>query len=373
VEIVKKRVLLYGWFGENNLGDELLLKACLDLVSSNANLECYVFGSNPKNIKNNHQVKVAAIALNGSIKRLIKSILYSFADLVKCLFFTDVLIIAGGGAISDWNYDSTKEMFFIIDWFNHKKKKIYLLGVGAGPITKEKPYGYFWNILSKSEVITVRDAYSKEQLEKIGLSNVKKSNDLVTYYETSCRKNTESDKVQKVGLVVVPVCQDTPEVYNKLIEEFRRLILKLSEKYNVTIIPFQYDYDIGFINAIKKNCHGVKIFNGDLWKTIDCFSNQDIIIGMRYHSLVLAIELEKLFIPIVYHPKSAELCKEYSIERYMCQVGNGENWIESNIDADDIETKINDLILDDEFIKYNNMILQGKRENNLELDIIKRL
>ena len=163
-----KKTLVYGWFGEDNLGDELLLNETLELLSENKDIEAYVMCSNPLRVKKNHCVRVAAVLL-------------SPWAIIKCLYQTDNLIIAGGGAISDWNYSSTKEMFFLINWFKRRNKKVYLLGVGAGPITKERKYGRFYNVLSKADVITVRDEFSKSELNKIGLNNVYKSNDLVTY------------------------------------------------------------------------------------------------------------------------------------------------------------------------------------------------
>ena len=118
------------------------------------------------------------------------------------------------------------------------------------------------------------------------------------------------------------------------------------------------------VNILKPNT---------LWDTLEFVKQQDCIVGMRYHSLVLSILMKKYFIPIIYHPKSAELCKEYGIEDYAVSVGNGENWIKSNISAIDIRNKIKRLEKDKKFIDHNLEVLAQKRKCNIEKEIIRNL
>lgn len=369
-----KRVLIYGWFGENNVGDELLLKTMLELLSNNSEIEPYVICSNPMQVKQNHHVKTASIAINGSMRKYIKASVKSPFSLIKCLFETEAMIVAGGGAISDWNYTSTREMFYLINWFKKRNKPIYLLGIGAGPITKEKPGGRFSKILDKANLITVRDEFSLKELRKLDLKNVKLSNDLVTYSSLYDKNSLPANNIKKIGLVVVPVCMNSEEIFGTLKKELELLITLLNKEYEVNIIPFQINYDMEFINDLvfDKTCVNILKPN-TLWDPLDFIKQQDCIVGMRYHSLVLSILMKKYFIPIIYHPKSAELCKEYGIEDYAVSVGNGENWIKSNISAIDIRNKIKRLEKDKNFIDHNLEVLAQKRKCNIEKEIIRNL
>lgn len=368
-----KNVLIYGWFGENNVGDELLLKTILEMIADNKRITPFVACSNPNEVKKNHKVKIATVTIDGSIKKFIKALFMSPISLIKCMYETETLIVAGGGAISDWNDASTKEMFYLINWFAKRKKSIYLLGIGAGPIMNEKPGGYFTTVLNKASEITVRDIGSLTELEKIGVKNVQLSNDLVSY-STLGQGESYQAKMKKIGIVVVPVCQSTPEVLETMREEWNKLILLLDGAYEVSIIPFQMNYDMAFIQSLEFNHKTVKVCKPKkLWDTIDFVRQQDCIIGMRYHSLILSILLGKKFIPIIYHNKTAELCKEYGVEKYACSIGNGENWVDSNIDAQDIFDKIKQLEHDGEFTKRNKMILDRKREKNIEREILRKI
>ena len=129
-----------------------------------------------------------------------------------------------------------------------------------------------------------------------------------------------------------------------------------------------------FINELEFDKLLVKILKPKhLWDTLDYMYEQDCIIGMRYHSLVLAIQMKKYFIPIIYHSKSAELCKEYGVEEYASSVGDGENWEKSNLNSEDIIKNIGKLEKDINFISHNNSILLAKKMNNKEKEIIKGL
>ena len=173
---------------------------------------------------------------------------------------------------------------------------------------------------------------------------------------------------------MVPVCQHTKQVYKKLVFELGILIRMLSDNYEVSLIPFQYEYDKYFIDELDFDREKVSLLNSNnIWNTITYIEKQDLIIGMRYHSLLLAIELKKYLLPIVYHPKSAELCKEFDLLKYTSYVGDGENWEKSNIYALDIIKKIELIQMDEDYMKRIETCMENKRNNNIEKDIIDRL
>ena len=322
----KKKILVYGWFGENNVGDELLLDSMIYMINQNINnAEINVIASKPKEVKKNHKgINCISTTINLSIKSLIKNIIYNPFKTLYNIIVSDVLIVAGGGAISDWNPSSTKDMFFLINVFNKLKKKICLLGIGAGPINKKESYTRFKKVLEKANYITVRDEYSFNELKKIGLKNVKITNDLVFNYPVKTSEHVHT--VKKIGLVLAPVCIDKKEKFLKFIEEIRKIIKSLKKEYDISIIPFQSDYDSVLINNLK-DIDGINIYDCEKSynNLIDIFNEQDLIIGMRFHSIVLSLMMNKYIIPIVYHPKNYELIREFELEKYISSIGDGKS------------------------------------------------
>ena len=117
-----------------------------------------------------------------------------------------------------------------------------------------------------------------------------------------------------------------------------------------------------FIRAALISCDG--------FITLDLWLSRSIIIPAACYR---RFGSSPNFIPIIYHSKSAELCKEYGVEEYASSVGDGENWEKSNINSEDIIKNIGKLEKDINFISHNNSILLAKKMNNKEKEIIKGL
>lgn len=370
----KKKISIYGWFGENNLGDELLLDSMIHLIKENVkNYEINVIASKPKEVKKNHKdINCISGTIHLGFKSIIKNILNNPFKTIYNIFLSDILIVAGGGAISDWNPDSTKDMFFLINIFNKLKKKIYLLGIGAGPINKKESYERFKKILEKANYITVRDEYSFKELKKIGLQNIEITNDLVFNYPM--KKNIPHKKVKKIGLVLAPVCMNEKDIFLKFIDETKKIINSLKQEYEVSIVPFQINYDFVLIDYLK-NIDGIKIYreNKNYWDIIDIINEQDLIIGMRFHSIVLSLMMNKYIIPIIYHPKNYELINEFKLEQYISSIGDGKNWENTNIDADKILKYIKEIQNDKKYFDEINTIINNKIKKTKENDILKKI
>lgn len=369
--------MLYGWFGENNLGDELLLRSAIQMLQTYGNhLEACVMGSRPAVVRRNHTgIKRVSASFYGSLRSLLQLIWHNPISAITNLARCRCLIVVGGGALSDWHRSSTRKLFFTINLFSRMKRPIYLMGVGAGPIKNPESQQEFCRVLSKASLITTRDKPSAGLLSSIGIDSVHPSNDLVFYSGISAEQPEACHKVKKIGLVLAPVCMSSPAVYQSLVTEAGRLIRSLSEKYEVSLIPFQYEYDRGFLEQLDYDRSRVPIlYDADnIWKTVDYCREQDLIVGMRFHSLVLALLLHKYLIPIVYHPKSAALCEEFGLGKYTSYIGDGDNWPVSNISAEHIQHSIEQIQKDPEIVALCSETLQRKINRNIEKEIIARL
>ena len=369
-----KKILIYGWFGENNFGDELLLKSMCNLIRSiSSSAIVNVVGSKPKEIRKNHKgVHRVSHAIYMHPRKIVSAMIKDPINTVMNIIDNDVLIVAGGGAISDWNKSSTKEMFFLMNVFSAMKKPIYLLGVGAGPISNQKSYEPFRKVLSKAEAITTRDNYSYNELYKIGLTNVILGKDLAYYSKLDCEKCAFPDSIKNIGLVLAPVCMNSREVYESFIEETRKLITTLQTSYNVSLIPFQYKYDKVLLDRLVDGLTDVTVLydSQDIWMIEEYIKSQDLIIGMRYHSLIIATLFRKFVIPIVYHPKDWSFCVDFDLLRYSESIGNGENWRNSNISSEHICQKIDGILGDDNYVKHVMQELENKKSISVERDLI---
>ena len=135
-------ILLYGWFVENNVGDELILDASYSLIKEHCPLaEINIMGTKPEQVKKSHKdINFVSTYIDYRPKEILRTFKYGFLDVIKNIVKNDILVIASGGALSDWHKESTITLFFMIDLFSLMKKTIYMLDIGAGSINVNKSY-----------------------------------------------------------------------------------------------------------------------------------------------------------------------------------------------------------------------------------------
>ena len=295
-------ILLYGWFGENNVGDELILDASMSLIKKQCpSAEINVMGTKPCQVKKLHAgMNRVSTYIDYRPKEFLRAFKYGFFDVIRNILKNDVLVISSGGALSDWHKESSITLFFMIDMFSFMKKPIYMLDVGAGPININKSYKRFKNRLDKIRIITVRDKSSFDTLKTLKLNNIYLSRDVVYSYSESILDRIKNiEKINNsVGLVIAAVCYETKSVYDEYINQINLLITKLlQEGYKVSVIPFLYEEDKEFLEQLQiPEIVKICVDQNNAYKAIEYIAQCEYVIGIRYHALVLsAIMGKKLF------------------------------------------------------------------------------
>lgn len=364
-----KSVLISGWFGEENLGDELILKSSIQMIKEiDANITINVMGTKPKKIKKDHSnINRISTYVDNTLKSKIRLVKYNPFNVYMNIKKSDALILASGGALSDWNIDSTNCLFYIIDKFSKADKPIFMLGCGAGPISKEESYKLFYNKLKYIKNITLRDQISYDELKKIGLKNIQLTNDVVFDIELD---NNYSKKIKnkRIGIVISSLSM-REDKENKYIHDLIKYVKILKDNnFNVTLIPFQYNNDINIMSKIAE-AESVDIFeNGkdDVWRLLDILQQQDVVVGSRFHCVLTCILLGIPILPIIYHHKVFCLAEKFKLLEFAENVGDGSNWKDEGLDVDRMYKNTLNLYnnsnnISDEMLQLKSVF---KRENN---------
>lgn len=215
------------------------------------------------------------------------------------------LVIMGGGPLMHI------EPLFMIEYAFKKakklKKKTALLGCGVGPIFKKKFKKSFINIVKVSDLIILRDSFSKKYLENIfnEYSTILQN---IIYLSldpaVQCTKdfNRLFKKNFKLDTIAVNL-RSFPQEYNqrrKNIDINRKLyefVDSLSSdfpKNNISLIPMHYFHigndDREFLNKIyfELSKQNISVQNQplSLIDTLQFYSQAKFNIGMRFHSVV---------------------------------------------------------------------------------------
>lgn len=284
-------IVISGYYGFKNAGDELILKAIIsDLRFYLPEVKICVLSANPGETSKTYNVH----AVNRwNIFAVIK-------EIAKCRM---LLSGAGGlfqdttGFLSLWYY---LIIIFIGKFFN---KTVFIYAVGIGDI--KYPFNAFLirNCFNRLDFITVRTQQDKEILKNFGVNkDITVTADPVFGLELPPLLKDGASEKQKIGIVVRKTNTWREDV--RLFSELSALFSK-NPAIEIVFIPFQSSKDLGLIKTLKKTFYrqaGVLMW-GNTEELLKIFSQLDKVISMRLHGLILAAKYKIPFVPIPRYSK----------------------------------------------------------------------
>lgn len=159
------KIVLSGFYGLGNTGDEAILKAIIDnLRAELRNPDITVFSLSPEKTAKEYNVKSVYRAWRRENK-----------EKVKALRNADLLISGGGGLLQD-TYP-TKFLFGPLPYYllivmlaKLCGTKVMFFSQGIGPVTSTWGKILMKVFANRADFVTVRDQYSKDYLEKLGVT-----------------------------------------------------------------------------------------------------------------------------------------------------------------------------------------------------------
>lgn len=342
-----KKIIISGWYGNKNAGDEAILAAMIaSLKGKIEDIEITVFSSDPTYTSKTHHVK-AVHQLPFGILPLGSAILRgrSFQTL-KALREADLFILGGGGFLSDW-----QSWTVILQWLGQAvlakmfKRKVMVYAVGAGPITTKKGKLLTRIILNRLvNVITVRDEASRKWLIKAGVtSQISITADPAVNLEPakSARISEILSDIIRLKEPVIGVClapffhseRFWPGQHNRFlkykeacVQVIDYAISKLGAQ--VIFIPMQPSLDVPFGREIigsLQHKERAKLIQGEYTpqEIMGILGRMDMVIGMRFHSLIFAAVMNIPMVGIMYLHKSECFLEEIGQRGNAVGIGDG--------------------------------------------------
>ncbi len=312
-----KKILISGYYGFDNYGDEAILNVLLSHLKGN---DITVLSANPKKTASIHGVN----SINSFNPELIMKKLNEF----------DVLISGGGSLLQ--NVTSNKSLLYycgLIFMFASLKKDVIIFAQGIGPING------FWGrfiakkALKKCKYISVRDEKSLELLKSWGINHAKLVCDPIFDLQLPERRKT-----RKIGIQLRKFHTLTDELFDEIIKQ---IALKFSDR-EIELIAFQDAEDVGisqvFINKLKKknptvNVKLVQNLTND--QIIQRVSEYDYLIAMRFHACLLGLKYGIKTLAISYDPKVENLAKDAKIP-YLLMDSKKNNYTKAFEDLDNL-------------------------------------
>lgn len=319
------KIIINGWYGNSNLGDEILLISVLKLIKKN-----FINSSVTVCTLDINYTKALLKKFNLSANLIDKSDknLSFKKEFIKLVFRSDYYIYGGGTAFRDFTFANaiiTHLKFTILAWV--LRTKVIYLSIGVGPIWKnQSKFSIF--IISLISKIFVRDLNSQKILKKITFKSPEILPDLCFSNAISNFKQIKNkNKSYKIGFALRSWETNQSNISEKI---------SLSEKIGQFINNSNYkDFtffclesgnniplnDRKYLNKIKfpKNIN-LKFEILDIKNSLDEVFNKiskvDVLVGMRLHSLILGSMLKIPLISIEYDPKIKSFMDELNIGSY---------------------------------------------------------
>lgn len=296
--MAKYKIVISGYYGFNNAGDEAMLTAILQsLRKTFDDPEITVISGNPEATAETFHVH--------AVPR------FSISGILAALFHSDLIISGGGSLLQD--VTSWKSMIYyltIITVGVFFRKQVFLYSQGIGPVRYRAIRIILKHVLNHVDAITVRDRESKGFLQRLGVKRkIYTTADAVLSLSPADRSlgekilldNLVPPDRKKVGIAIRD-WKGSAQWMEKL-----RISLEKLEKagYSIVFIPMQHPDDVKAAESIGAKGNGIYILHDDysIDELMSLIGNMDVLIGMRLHALIFASIMHVPFLGISYDPK----------------------------------------------------------------------
>ena len=278
-----KRILISGYYGFSNVGDEAVLSAIVRGLKSQANVDITVLSASPEETAQLHGVR--------ALPRM------SLSQVTRALKDCDLLISGGGSLIQDaTSLRSLTYYLAVISLAKRYRRKVMILGQGIGPLRRSISRRLVKRALTGVDLITVRDAQSADLLAEMGIGPVKVTADPTFMLETCPKDESDrllaeiglraGDDILAVSLRRLRFLQRGPDpVEGDITEALRTLAGELPAK--LMLVGMQSPDDLVMAREIGEKI-GVP-FQTRPWTAeqfLGVISRCRLVVGMRLHSLI---------------------------------------------------------------------------------------
>ncbi len=295
-------VMLAGYYGFNNSGDEALITAIIDsLRKENQALRILLVSKNPKAATE----KYGVFSINRS----------DFLKIRKYMKLSRLFVYGGGSIIQD--ITSTQSLIYYSTLLAFAKSlglKIMLYANGIGPITKKRNIPLAKAALQLCDVITLREEESLAVLTKLGIEE----KEVILSCDATLSLLPASK--EKIKAVCTKEKLDMGKKYFVLsfrywksmdpgfVPKIAAVIDSISTSYGLTplFVPMQYPDDATLCKEVMARLRvTAEIIKNELpvHELLGIIGLAEFVIAMRLHTLVYAFSVGKPLIGLVYDPK----------------------------------------------------------------------
>ena len=297
------RVLLSGYYGFGNVGDEALLRIIVQRIRARMpKVEIEALSASPEATSAQYGIRATQRRDAGAVRAAMER--------------ADALISGGGGLLQ--NATSTRSLLYyagIIRAAHRRKKKTMIFAQSVGPLDG---LGKFLvrTLCSGVDRATVRDRRSRELLQSLlPATKVEQSADPVFLLDLAPdERDVRNEGLDPVGAPYVVVSVRKHQALRAGIPAIARAVDLLSREYGFrgVFLPMGGAEDADVATRVIRACESAPMLlpERSIERSAAIVASARAVIGMRLHALIFAARFAVPFLAIPYDPKVAALCED---------------------------------------------------------------
>ena len=313
--ITPQRIVISGYYGYNNSGDEAVLQSILTALQEQAEvagllLQPVVLSIDPEWTMSTYGVEAVHRMKLGEVRRAIKN---------SC-----GLISGGGSLLQDATSSKTIPYYLgVIKLAQWMRKPTFIYSQGVGPVSRGIFHPMIKSVFNQCAYISVRDQESSELLQQMGLQGSKIDvvpDPVMGLQLKNGRKQSNADvqnDVDGMNIEKLPVVGISIRYWEKDQKELVKIVEGLQQvmerqPLHIRFLPFHLPSDVEASEFMMKLLGDVTATGSRVSICPDIVLPQDmleeiskcqIVIGMRLHSLIYAANVQVPMIGVSYDPK----------------------------------------------------------------------
>ncbi|YAI82636.1 MAG: polysaccharide pyruvyl transferase CsaB [cyanobacterium endosymbiont of Rhopalodia sterrenbergii] len=292
-----KKAVICGYYGQGNGGDEALLVSLLQMLPSQ--VQPIVLSANPRQTHKRYGVKSCS---NRS----------AFA-ILKALKTSDLFIWGGGSLMQDvTSWTSPIYYAVLMALAQQKGLKTIAWAQGIGPLQRPFTRWLTHQVLLGCTAVSVRDRASAKLVSQWQINPLIAPDPVWALTGKSIP-----------GLVNIPAprvavnLRKHPQLTPQKLEILTRALIDFQKAANVCLllVPFQASQDLSIARSLASQLPGSHqiIYLEDPRELKGLFREVEMTIGMRLHSLIMAVAEESRCFALSYDPKVSRLMEEINL------------------------------------------------------------
>ncbi|MGP0128381.1 MAG: polysaccharide pyruvyl transferase CsaB [cyanobacterium endosymbiont of Rhopalodia musculus] len=292
-----KKAVICGYYGQGNGGDEALLVSLLQMLPSQ--IQPIVLSANPRQTHKRYGVKSCSNRSAFAILKVLK---------------TSDLFIWGGGSLMQDVTSWTSPIYYavLMALAQQKGLKTIAWAQGIGPLRRPFTRWLTHQVLLGCTAVSVRDGASAKLVSQWHI------NPLIAPDPVWALKGKSIP-----GLVDIPAprvavnLRKHPQLTPQRLKILTKALINFQKATNVCLllVPFQASQDLSIAHSLASQLPGSYqiIYLEDPRELKGLFREVEMTIGMRLHSLIMAVAEESRCFALSYDPKVSRLMEEIDL------------------------------------------------------------